>query len=89
MKKTTQTSTILMHNCKKWSFLPIIVDQATICNCHGRQPWCNCLSNEKRPILGLHELVLIIIIGIWWKDLIRKDNYEIEIWNFLKTYLEP
>ncbi len=47
------------------------------------------LVTKKDPIFGLHKPIpIIIIIGIWWKDLIKKDNYEIEIWNFLRTYLE-
>jgi hypothetical protein len=38
------------------------------------------LVTKKDPIFGLHKPIpIIIIIGIWWKDLIKKDNYEIEI----------
>jgi hypothetical protein len=48
-KKTTQTSIILALNCPKWSLWRIIVDQVTICNCHGQQPWCNHFNDEKKP----------------------------------------
>ncbi len=53
---------ISAHNCQKWSFWHIIVDQATICNYHARQSWRNHLSDEKNPILDLYKPVPIIIV---------------------------
>jgi hypothetical protein len=39
-----------VHTCQKWSFWCIIVNHATIYNCHGQWPWCNHLNDKKNLI---------------------------------------
>jgi hypothetical protein len=50
------------HNCQKWSFWRIIVDQVTICNCHGQWPWYTRFSDQKNPIPSLYKHIIFDII---------------------------